>query len=1477
MRRFIIAILMAITLIPCIYAADVVYLDGTGKTSDAFTTLSDAVKALPNGGTVIVAGDTAVGTAQAGVTLPKVGGKVTIVGEGDVTLTLARSLTLSSELEIDKLTLHSTATVSGNILARGNTLTIGENVRVTAASGALYPALFGGAGSGTVSYDAHLIVQSGTWRSIYGGNYNGTFNGDTVVELSNLVSNGTVSAKNYLGTFNGTSMLIADLRGNKTVTAGTYKETPTLLVDDGYEGTRMENTYMQRKIEAAEPRTVYVDGTGKTDGAYTSLAAAVKEMPGGGTIIVSGDTVIAANTVLPATGKLCITSKYESEDYTDTAALQFEANLTLGAETVFRDIVLERTLYKSGNLFIIAAGKPLTIDTGVVCINYTGKQYLSVIGGNYNTDFEGNSEITIKSGFFRNVFGGNHYGTFRGNSHVNILGGSFSNAVVGGNFTDDFIGDAHLNFAGSASLLYSAGTQGIIGGTLGDGVGKDCTFTGNIYITLGGACGINHNVIGASRNKNAFTKGNVEITINDNAYAFYSIYAGGYTNGLDGSTKVIVNGGDINGSLYGGSFAGTVTGDTYIEINGGKLCYYMVNMFSSYSSVAGTKNVFGGGEKGSMVEGSSMIRLNGGSIYGDMIGGEFGGVSTVNGVSSIEVRNGTVFGKIKADETDIDLSAAGSVSIGVSSAIRKLTGGGKLILAPCAALTVDTLSGSTEVSINGTPLPVRYMTAQTGEETAQLHYVPQENESLVREGNNYSIRFDGACPTTEVTVKHKAGFSIRLRPGKGTSGSWLTADAKTDTTATFTLTPGLYTVTAVSDTNGGNYKRKALYLDGRSAAYTLHLEFDKLNADGYDYRTASFHTDEMLDKYYKETDLAGYYQPDTPYFNKRYGTSSVYTTNEEITEFLSDKKADCAYMYVYSAATSPYGYDVPLVLFTMDPIPEDATLAEAAAIVGKKKGRDILMINGGTHGNEPTGTEGTLAFISELCGDYGKTVLDGTNVGAVIVLPRMNPDGFKDWMRETPNPTLVDNLNRDYMALSSAEVSGIVHAYNLFMPTFVLDCHEALANPLWSEGQLQTDIYDAGIKAQCNLNGYGDPLSVIYGDRAAATVDAERIAMQAISDLRTQGLRTYYYETGTGMVWHTNFFGACGSYAYLLEIPGITGGESFMARRTYAQLCGIRALVNIVLEMDGEMARNVEAARSKVALGAQVYDGQKAVILSSAASRAENRRFEWNNPLIGADTTVRVQDNLTYMYDFDTAVRYRKLPTAYVFPADVKAVEAVLSLLDRHDIRYKKLDSGTTLALQSYSGSAAGATLKDTADVTFANGAYLVPVDGACAYITALLFEPDVDASGFYCSFAQIGTLAVTDIYRTTDSYIAAKSGMAGTYKAIGIPAGKTPVSATIDGIQYDSVAVEGNTAFIVTPAAAVYNVVLTFSDGSTQTSQIGSKYDFNGDEKLTIADALLLLQSILDGKPLDGDVNGDGKIGLTDVISLLRQITQEN
>ncbi|MBQ4557544.1 MAG: hypothetical protein IJA60_07855 [Clostridia bacterium] len=1427
-------------------APTTVYVDESDSSGDAYTSITAAYEALANeGGTVIIKGDVNLGTSSASLTLPAKSGKVTIKGEDGARLLLNRSLFFTSETEITDIALHSTNTLA-NILAQGNKLTISDTVSVTKTDGAVWPALFGGATAKNVSYNTHLVINGGTWRAIYGANYDNSFSGKSTLEVSGAVSTGTISAKNYTGTHSGDYELIFNLCGGKTVSAKTFKEIPTLVCDDGYEGVLIDGMYMQRVISDMEPKVVYVDGTGNTSGAYTSLSVALAGMGGGGTVVVSGDTEITSDVILPKTKEILITSKYGDEDYTSAARLKMAANITLGSDTTFKDITLERTLDKSGNLYIIAAGNRLTVDTGVICLNYTALQNLSLVGGHYSTDYKGDTHITVKSGMWRNIFGGNYEGAFIGNTYVEMLGGTVVNSLVGGNYNSDFTGDSHITFAGNASIVYTASTQGIVGGNLGDGGSKKINFNGNIYMTLGGECGINHNVIGASRNSNAYTKGDVEITIADNAYSYYSVYAGGYSNGLDGNTKVVVNGGDINGSLFGGAYAGTVTGNTYIEINGGKLCYYRVNIFSSGSEPVGTKNVFGGGATGSMVNGTATIVMNGGSVYGDIFGGSYDGASTVNGASSIKLTNGTVYGKISADITTIDLSAGGNVEIDAPSSISELIGGGKLCIVPATRLRIGTISGITNLTINGVPLPVDYITATTVEDGAVINYLPQENETLVLSDNTYSIDFEGACDSTVVTVEHKEDFSVRLRKGSATTGNWFTPNSTTDTTAVYTLTPGLYTVTVVSNTDGGNYKRISLYVDGRSETKTVNMVFDKRNEDGFDYGSAYFKTKEIEETYYNPEDIEGYFTPDTPYFNKRYRTTNaMYTTNDELAEFLAEKKAACDYMYIYSVATSPYGYDVPLVLFTKDELPENATLEEAAKAVGKLKGRDILLITAGVHGNESTGTEGALAFISEMCGEYGSAVFDGTNVGAVVVLPRLNPDGFRDFIRETPNPTLESNLNRDYMALSSAEISGAVYAYRLFMPTFTLDCHEALANPLWSEGEMLTDVYDAGIKAGSNINGYGNPLDIINGNRKASVTDHETVALKALSRMNDMGMRTYYYETEVYPVNNTYHFGLGGSYSFLLELPGINAGENLIARRTFGQLTGIKTLIGIVLEMDGEMARNVNAARAEVSEGVQVYDGQKPIIIDSAVSRADMDRFEWNNILVGSDGEIRVEDNLTYMYDYDTAVKYRALPTAYAFSSEVANADAVLALLDKHGIAYKLLESGL----------------------------YLVPVDGARAYITAILFENGyADATGFYASFIDMKLLDAGDIYRLTESYIAAKNGIAGTYSAFDIPAGKTLEKATLDGKDV-AFGVDGEQAFVALYGEEEYSVILSFTDDSEMIYS-AKKGDINEDGIVSIADALATIKAVVNDKYFaSADMNGDGSFTLLDVIRIMKAI----
>ena len=240
-------------------------------------------------------------------------------------------------------------------------------------------------------------------------------------------------------------------------------------------------------------------------------------------------------------------------------------------------------------------------------------------------------------------------------------------------------------------------------------------------------------------------------------------------------------------------------------------------------------------------------------------------------------------------------------------------------------------------------------------------------------------------------------------------------------------------------------------------------------------------------------------------------------------------------------------------------------------------------------------------------------------------------------------------------------------------------------------------------------------------------------------------------------------------------------------------------------------------------------------------------------------------------------MRYRSLPTAYVFPADATDVASTLALLDRQGIKYYLLDAGTTLTLQQYSGTNESATLSDAKEVTFENGCYIVPLDDYRAYVTAYLFEPDNTdaASDVIATIADAGYLAVNEIYRSTESFIAAKLGLDGTYLSIAIPEGKTVESVTVDGTVYDSVNTEGGKAFVVASDSEGYVVTLSFTDGTSENYNIGKVIgDTNGDFKVDIFDALGILSNIVNGiENTIGDVTGDGKVNLIDVIRIMKML----
>ena len=251
---------------------------------------------------------------------------------------------------------------------------------------------------------------------------------------------------------------------------------------------------------------------------------------------------------------------------------------------------------------------------------------------------------------------------------------------------------------------------------------------------------------------------------------------------------------------------------------------------------------------------------------------------------------------------------------------------------------------------------------------------------------------------------------------------------------------------------------------------------------------------------------------------------------------------------------------------------------------------------------------------------------------------------------------------------------------------------------------------------------------------------------------------------------------------------------------------------------------------------------------------------------------MRRAENITKYYIHDIAVKYRARPTAYVVAKGTAGLDKVLATLDRQDIAYFELPAGTTLNLKRYSGDATTATLGNAGDVIFAGGAYIVPVDGYKAYLISSLMEPECKDSGEEINtFVQAGYIAASDIYRSEEDYIAAKLGLAGTYKALSTE-GKTVERVEVDGAVRDDVDTDDENAYVVRDAEIV---ILHFTDGTRKVFS-NMAGDADGDGTITLSDVLQLLRGLLDQAAVGNfDANGDGKFSLFDILHTMRLLAQ--
>ena len=275
--------------------------------------------------------------------------------------------------------------------------------------------------------------------------------------------------------------------------------------------------------------------TGKVYGKYylnSALYQAAEKLANtGGTIVICGEVVIGDKYTyssnpsaaqkdfnFPVSDKnLCITSVYDGIDYRELEegkkarlVVEAPAQLNLNAPTVFQNIKIDtngttdRVICANANRIVM--GEDITYTSGL-----SANKYISIAGGSRYSKINGDTDITIKSGYYNTVCGsswgaGSGEYTNVGNITMTFEGGTFRNPItagVRGNVNHKIDGDVTINIYKGAQFGGAIAMAGK-GGFGSD----DCEFTLNLYggRLYSGAARL-YNTLSSTTTSNTLTQG----------------------------------------------------------------------------------------------------------------------------------------------------------------------------------------------------------------------------------------------------------------------------------------------------------------------------------------------------------------------------------------------------------------------------------------------------------------------------------------------------------------------------------------------------------------------------------------------------------------------------------------------------------------------------------------------------------------------------------------------------------------------------------------------------------------------------------------------------------------------------------------------------------------------------------------------------------------------------------------------------------
>ena len=552
-------------------------------------------------------------------------------------------------------------------------------------------------------------------------------------------------------------------------------------------------------------------------------------------------------------------------------------------------------------------------------------------------------------------------------------------------------------------------------------------------------------------------------------------------------------------------------------------------------------------------------------------------------------------------------------------------------------------------------------------------------------------------------VPEKRTYADSVKPEKAIAA---TAVATKDGITTYTyagLEQGIYFYSAAQA--GFNSICQTINHTGDTR---LDVKLEKLAGNGFEAGFVMQYTPEFLEK--QAVSHKDAWGPEyaklfcTPQFMPGRPGRHQQTTNEEMVDFVKKLAENNAYMHIFCLGKSPkYGYEMPLVLFTRENV-EGKTLEQAAEVI-RQNGKPTVQYNAQCHSTEPCSTEGALAMMASLCGDFGK-VLDEVDI---YIIPRINLDGAYEVTRTSP--TTGEDMNRDYLRTRNVEIQRVIAVYNLFRPEVCIDGHEKYHRYNITGPDVCTDV---GV--QTGAGALNHP--------AEMTEMTMKMALSALGKARSLGLRSNFFSnlaSAAGGAAGSSYFGTRNSLSFLIETQGISWGMSCVERRVLSQYAIASALIEYTVEHSVELMAMVHASRDFMKKSNQIYLEKKLFVLEHGSTVTGT----WYGPLVNVPTGEVVEENHAIEHKEHTqALVTRPRATAYVIPVGLAKEAEILRVAGIHCAEHYALPAGSTVRLKQYVKTEDGFDITEEKPVTFENGAWVFPntVDSA---VLNVIMEPD--------------------------------------------------------------------------------------------------------------------------------------------------------